>query len=248
MGATFPNGIASFRTHRDNVDDVSASDINKIQDELVAVQESLGEALNSIQVIETEIVQIDTEIDNLDSEDITDQQRDSSLLIKYNTLKDLIASLWDGKNIYVAEAYGTNRTLRKTPASRPYLPGLITFAKPASYLDPMGMFNGSGFTLKKSGFWVAQGEVHINLATTGPKSNANFGTYEASVTVNGTDWTRALDRQYPQVDEYWHDIVLRPTLMGYMPAGTRLQLRAAQSSNLNQNIATARLALYRVRG
>lgn len=241
MGATFPNGIASFKTHNDFTDPVEAADVNKIQDELVAVEEALGAALNEITIIEDEV-------SVLTSEQTTDAGIDASLVRKYESLKDLLSDLWDGQNIYAATASGSNIKVRNTPASRPYPPDLLQLSNPGTSNDPMGMWNGTGFTLKKSGFWVAHGVVNFGLAATGPGSNDNFGTYEASITQNGTEWIRGLDRRYPVVDSYWHNVVLQPTLMGWFTKGTHLTLRAAQSSNLNQNVASAHLGLYRVRG
>jgi hypothetical protein len=249
MGATFPNGIASFKQHVDLIDDVTAPDINKIQDEVVALQELVGEMATEFQVVEKEITNIDREVDNLEADNLLDTQRDTSLLVKYNTLKDMIQALWDGKNIYAAEASLSNKKLRVVESKRPYPPDLVTLNKPSSSADPMAMWNGTGFTLKKSGFWNIQGEIHVNLASIPARDRRNYGLYEASLTLNGTDWTRSLDRQYPITDDrWWHDVVLRPSLMGWLAAGTRVQLRAAQSSELTQNMASARLSLHRVRG
>lgn len=241
MGATFPNGIASFKTHNDFTDPVEANDVNQIQNEVVAIEETLGAALNEIAVIEDEVSVLTTE-------QTTDAGIDATLIRKYNTLKDLISALWDGQNIYAAATHGSNIKVNNTPAARPYPPNLLSLATPGSNGDPMGMWNGTGFTLKKDGFWVAHGSVNFGLATTGPGSNDNFGTYEASITINGSDWITAIDRRYPVVDTYWHDVVLLPTLVGWYPKGTHLTLRAAQSSNLNQNVSGAHFGIYRVRG
>jgi hypothetical protein len=252
MGATFPNGIASFTQHRDQYDDVSAADINKIQAEVVAIEETLGDALNTLTIIESEIVVLQTEIDSEEaqilSDEAADQQRDKALTKRFNNLKELVSALWEGQNIYAASTSVSNKKLVKTAKDRPYPPELVNLSKPDSNNDPMGMWNGTGFTLPKSGFWIAHGHIDINLAAIGPKNDDNFGTYEASITINGNEWTRALDRRYPVVDKTWHDVMLTPTLAGWFPKGTRLTLRAAQSSSLNQNINGGHLAVYRVRG
>jgi cell division septum initiation protein DivIVA len=205
MGATFPNGIASFKQHQDNLDAVEANDVNKIQDELVAVEEALGDALTEIQDIEDEVDELEDEVDAL-------QNKDTIIIKRFKNLKELIGSLWNGQNIYAATTSGAN------------------------------------LTIKKGGLWVAVGHVDFNLATTGPNVDKNFGTYEASVTINGQNWTRALDRDYPVVDKTWHDVVLNPVLMGWLPKGTKLTLRAAQSSDINQTVKSAHLGVYRVRG
>lgn len=241
MGATFPNGIASFKTHADNLDAVEANDVNKIQEELVAVEETLGDALTEIQLIEDEVAELEDEVDSLQNTDVV-------IIKKFRNLKELITALWNGQNVYAASTTGANHVVKNTPAQRPYPPGLVRLSKPDANNDPMGMWNGTGFTLKKSGFWVAQGQIDFALATTGPNSNHNFGTYEASVTVNGDNWTRALDRRYPVVDKTWHDVTLTPTLFGWFPKGTHITLRAAQSSDINQTINSAHLGVYRLRG
>jgi cell division septum initiation protein DivIVA len=241
MGATFPNGIASFKQHQDNLDAVEAVDVNKIQDELVAVEEALGDALTEIQDIEDEVDELEDEVDAL-------QNKDTIIIKRFKNLKELIGSLWNGQNVYAATTSGANLTVKKTAAERPFPPGLVNLSKPDASDDPMKMWNGTGFTIKKSGLWVAVGHVDFNLATTGPNVNKNFGTYEASVTINGQNWTRALDRDYPVVDKTWHDVVLNPVLMAWLPKGTKLTLRAAQSSDINQTVKSAHLGIYRVRG
>lgn len=244
MGATFPNGIAAFTTKKNMVDDVEAGDINKLQDEVVALEETLGDALTTLEILEEEVTDLASD---LAEDDSSSKSRDNSLTVKYRTLKELINDLWWGKNIYVAQAVRTNFTLRKTPSTRPYPPNLIHLNKPSGADDPAAMWNGTGFTLKKSGFWVINGIVDINLAKVGPSSNQNFGTYEGSITFNSTDWVQGLDRQYPQVDETWHNVVLNPSFTGFLAKGTKISLRAAQSSALDQNVQRARLTVHMVR-
>jgi hypothetical protein len=239
--ATFPAGIASFKTHEDRLDSVDAADINKIQDEVVATQEVLGDAVNAIEIIEEEVDVLQDEVD-----DLSDQ--DTLIIKKFKNLKELISVLWDGGNVYAASTSAAAKKVRKTDAQRPYPPDLVRMNKPDANDDPMNMWNGTGFTLRRSGFWVAVGNVDFNLETTGPNVNHNFGTYEASITINGSDWTRALDRDYPVVDKTWHDVVLNPVLAGWFPKGTKLTLRAAQSSDIDQNIKKAHLSVFRVRG
>lgn len=240
MGATFPNGIASFATHKNLLDDVEASHINKIQDEVVAIEATLGDALTTLQVIEQEITA-------LSDQEMADQAKDASLVVKYTSLKELVNSLWNGKNFYVASASKANFNITKTPWHRPYPPNLIKLNKPSAADDPSGMWNGTGFTLKKSGFYLIQGFVDVNTAHLASNDTRNFGTYEGSITFNGTDWIQGLDRQYPVVDGTWHDVVLNPTFLGWLTKGTRVTLRAAQSSAVDQTVLRARLSLFMLR-
>lgn len=45
MGAAFPLQVKSFKRHRNLLDDITAEDINAIQDEVVAIQQTLGTLL-----------------------------------------------------------------------------------------------------------------------------------------------------------------------------------------------------------
>lgn len=240
MAATFPNGIASFSSKRNLLDDVEASDINKLQDEIVAIEATLGDALTSLEILEQEVTV-------LSDEEAANQAQDASTLIKFNKLKDMIHSLWWGQNFYVANAYTNNFKILKTPPARPYPPALVKFPKPTALMDPTGMWNGTGYTLKKTGFYMIQGMIDVEIAHISGSDNRNFGTYEGSITFNGTEWIQGIDRQYPQVDKMWHNVVLNPTYLGWLNAGTRVTLRAAQSSDLDQLVTRARFSIFMLR-
>ena len=241
MGSIYPNGIFSWVDKRNLYDDVDANDINDLAHEIIAIETQLGALMNALTMVENEVDQTDADLQSLDN------NLSRTIITKFNSLKDQLNWIALGKQAYGAEATASNVNLPITPKNRPYPPNLITLDEPATGHDPMSMWNGTGFTLKTGGLWMMAGHVEISLQSTGPNDNDNFGTYEASITLNGSRWTRGLDRRYPDVDGYWHDVFLEPSCFGWFPAGTRVTLRAAQSSNLPQTISFAALSVIRLR-
>lgn len=241
MGAVYPNGVFGWTDKRNLYDDVDANDINDLAHEIIAVENQLGAIMNTLVETENEVDITDADLQYLDN------SLTKLINTKFNSLKEQLNYIAAGKQVYAAEAQTQNKSLPNTPKDRPYPPNLIKLDMPPTGWDPRGMWNGTGFTLKTGGFWLMTGHIHVGLQATGGNVTDNFGTYEGSVTLNGTRWLRGLDRQYPQSDSFWHDVVLQPTVMGWFPAGTRVTLRAAQSSNLNQTISAAHLSVVRLR-
>lgn len=154
-GSSFPNAIDSFVQHQDIYDDVEASDINKIQDAIVAIEETLGDAINTLQVVEDDVVVLTTD-------DATEQDTDTATILRFESLSIWLSALWNGLNVYAASASSTNKKFSVASSASP---DLISLDSPSTADDPTGLWNGTGFTLRQSGFWVANGQVTVNLPT-----------------------------------------------------------------------------------
>lgn len=230
MGASFPNGIASFKEHRDLLDDVEAADINKIQAEVVAIEETLGDAI-------TTLILVQQEIDDLG------ESTDAIATIRFDSLAALIQALWVSSNVIAASASVSNK---KLPASNQpiFPPSAVNLSKPDSADDPFLMWNGNGFTTIVSGFWVVEGQIIVKL---GANSPTNVGDYVGSVAANSEDYTKGLDIVHVS-DQTQDTLVLRPSFSGWLPKGTRISLLAQSFTGAQQVISNARLSLHRVRG
>lgn len=251
MSATFPNGIANFTQKQDNRDVNAAADINRLQEEVVAIQTVLGPLLTTV-----------TDISNDDAE--FSQQTTT----KFANMSSLVSWLQNGYHVRAARITGSNyavtgiNNLGKFQSTKP---SLLKLDPPSPNQDPYRMYNGQGLTLSKSGFWMLVGNVRVdvgNRTVTGDNveidyldknhqfSTRNAGAYQAALEWGG-DWTRGLDRKeiVPDGGTY-PDMFLNPVYMGWFSAGTRINLRFSQSSGFAQAVRTASLSAvwFRVPG
>lgn len=234
MTASFPNSIANFSPKRNLFDDVDAADINKIQDELVAVQVVLGALLNTVSEIESDVTELETE-------QVSDNLTEVAVQNKFASLKDQLAFLTAGKHVYAADLATTSSfaVAKTTKAAETTRPALVKFPKPPFVRDPNKMYNGTGLTARKSGFYIILGSAKYNLADSA--GAANYGMYHAAIGVND-QWSRGMDRTQPVADNIWANVFLNPIVMGYFAAGTRFTLRTGQTSQITQQCAGAHLS------
>lgn len=238
MGATFPNGIASFPTHRNLYDDVDAADINKIQEEITAIQTVLGALITEVEEIETDVIELEEEQESDDATEVVFRQR-------FQDIKRQIGYLRGGYHILAAEVTCSNKNIAKiTKNLETAKPSLLKMARPSNSHDPYRMFNGTGLTLRRSGFWILQG--HVRYDTRNSAGAANYGMYQAAIGV-GANWGRGMDRTQPVHDNIWANVFLNPIVLGYYPRGTRVTLRTSQSSAITQKVARAWLSAVHVR-
>lgn len=224
MAAIFPKGIASFTTKRNLLDDVDAEDVNRLQDEIVAIETVLGAMITR---------PADTNQD------------------EFANIADRLNFLNDGKNIVCAAATAADVGLpNRAKTNDGDIPRLIPLDQPTVSQDPFGLYDGTGFTLPSAGFWILQGHLNVALQNTGTDATArqNYGVYQAAIALNDQNWRRGADRLWNNVDTDWDNVFLSPLWMGWIPANTRITLRCSQSSALNQRITQASLSVYRVRG
>ena len=260
MTATFPNGIASFTQKQDNVDVNYAADINRLQEEIIAIEQSLGTLLNTVNDLSNEVTQIEGDIDNLSEEEQQNEAQDAlfenQTTVKFKNLGDRLNYLQNGYHIRAAAISGSNyliNPINNAPKFQSTMPTPLRLAKPSVSQDPYGMYNGWGFTLNKSGFWLMQGSVRFDVGDTRPKggggnddnanwSKKNAGAYQAALEFGG-NWTTGMDRKSIVDDSgWWPNMFLNPIVMGWFAAGTKFTLRASQSSAIKQRVSTARMA------
>lgn len=221
--AVFPNGIKQFKTHRNVLDDVDASDINAIQDEIVAVQRVLGAGIN--------------------------RDEDKRL---FASLADRIQFLEQSRNTSVFELRTADPTPRSGVTNNWAVPTLITFPNPGTSLDPGGLYNGHGITIPVSGFWRLEGFVDFQThdGHSGPHSGpaGPLSLFIAAITLNDTDWARGADavQEFTHYNSGEHHF-LRPVRAGWIEEGTRVSLRAHHSTSHSQSIAAASLSGFCVR-
>lgn len=246
MTATFPNGIASFTQKQDNVDVNFAADMNRVQDEIVAIETVLGALLNQVTDISTSVV----------VDELNDAQFEQQTTTKFNNLGDRLNWLQGGYHIRAARATAPDVAIKPINDPRKFqstMPTVVKMAKPSVSQDPYGLYNGTGFTLNKSGFWLLSGNVRIDVGdsrvtgdvSTGDNeqfSSKNKGAYQAGIEWGG-DWTKGMDRREIVPDgNYYPNMFLNPVYMGWFSAGTRVTLRVSQSSAYTQAVRTASLS------
>lgn len=130
MAAVYPNQYKSFATHRNLVEDVDASHVNNLQDEVAAIQQTLGISPHRTKVEMTtrSWASVATRLDYI--------QRGLGIPAIY-LKKD-------------ADSY------KRTSTSKTKY---ITWASPSRTLDPEGIFNGRSITANRTGFWQVFGRV-----------------------------------------------------------------------------------------
>lgn len=248
MSATFPNGIANFTPKQDNTDVNYAAHINRLQEEMVAVQTVLGPLINTI-----------TDISD-DGDEFATQTS-----TKFANVGSLISWLQNGYHVRAARASGTQYAvagINNLGKFQSTMPSLLKLDAPTINQDPYALYNGSGFTLNKSGFWLLVGNVRVNVGermVTGDTtvweytagnhafSTKNAGAYQACIEWGG-EWTHGMDRKeiVPDGGTY-PDMFLNPVVMGWFSAGTRINLRFSQSSGFAQQVARASLSAVHFR-
>jgi len=234
MAAVFPNGTKQFKIHRNLLDDVTAEDINSIQDEVVAIQNVLGEALLDIEELESDVEEI---------EEVNERQ-DETLKVyrqRFKNMKERLDYLQAGRNIYVGRLY-KQTFLIPTQNVGTTRPATIDFPKPDAEFDPNKLFNGTGLTLKVRGWWLIMGHVRYDLAFGGV--GGNDALYQAAIGVNAEE--RSYDR-YRGVENQ-HDITLNPHLISHFPRGTKINLRTSHNSSApNRRVSYAWLGAFGLR-
>lgn len=255
MGATFPNGIASFSTKRNLFDDVDASDVNRIQDEIVALQSVLGPLINEVHTIESTVEEMSATDAALAAQDAllaasgaanlaADELRESQSVQRFTDLKARLDYMQAGKHQYAFYASGGPYVLAPQVVGTSGNSSYLQFGAPGAAQDPMAMYNGYGFTLKKSGFWLIHGLVRYD--TNDGKGDKNMGIYQATVSVGGQEH-RGIDRDNPTNDQGWRNVMLNPVAFGWFGAGTQVYLTGKQTTAVNQTITSASIAGFMVR-
>jgi hypothetical protein len=132
MAAVYPHQYKTFTTHKNLVEDIDASHVNNLQDEVLAMQQTLG----------------------------INPHQDTTLKMKTNKWASVAArldSIQRGKGIPVCYMTKTSHTFKpvKTHISSAAERVPIPFPRPSATNDPEGIFNGSSVTANRTGWWIA---------------------------------------------------------------------------------------------
>lgn len=260
MAATFPNGIASFPTHRNLTDDVDASHINRIQEEIVAIQSTLGALVNEFDELESEVTVLEGEVNEVedDVEDLEgslalnaykDEQSQKWDRKQFANLKERIARIEKGHHIPVAELHAPGPFFVK-----PYktnfqntMPHRVVCKPKSAAHDPNKMYNGVGITLKKSGFWLIHGWVRYDVDYGNNDGTKNKGIYQAALEYGG-HWTTGMARiDVTDKDKIWPNVHLNAIRLQWFPAGAKITLRTSQSSEIKQRVFDAHISATLIR-
>lgn len=240
MTGTFPNGIASFTPKQDNVDVNYASDINRLQDEIVAIEQTLGALITTITDLSTEVT----------TDEQTEAEFEQQTTLKFLSLGDRLNFLQNGYHIRAAAASASDFLLSPSDIQND-LPDLLRMDQPPTAHDPYGLWNGKGLTLNKAGFWLIHGFVRFDVGDTRPYggvgdnanwNQANHGVFQASL-YDGAHWHQGADRKQVASDGgYWPNVFLNPVRMGWFNAGTKITLRASHNTSQKQHVFNANLS------
>lgn len=132
---SFPNAIRTFPTHKNFIEDVDASHINDLQNEVVAIERALG----------------------------TTPWRNQTLVNSTNTWKTVAERLdymQSRRDIPIIDLYRSAAQTFTSDQSFSAASSWVSF--PAPSLDTHGLFNGSnGIKVKRSGYYYFTGSVHF---------------------------------------------------------------------------------------
>ena len=215
--AVFPNGIKQFPTHRNVLDDVDASDINAIQDEIVAIERILGAGVNR------------------------DTER------KFDSVDSRLSWLEKGLSAPAFELTYSDRSPRSGVGNNWAVPTRVAFPAPSSTADPMGMYNGYGVTIPVSGFWRLEGFVDWQSvgSHSGPHSGTagSLALFVAGIAVNDSDWVKGSEARqewthYSSGDHHF----LTPVRSGWLEKGAQVTLRTHHSSSHQHLLAAVSLS------
>ena len=163
MSATFPRGIRTFTTKRNLLDDVDASHINDIQDEIKALEQVLG--LNPHQ---------DTSLVNTPS-------GAKAPVNQWTTVADRLKFLQRRQDIPVFSLFRDPPQTFPTSKVIPRDRHIVTFPKPSATNDTHALFNGStGVTIKRTGYYNVFGACRF------PRSSLK-GVRELTLRINNYD-------------------------------------------------------------
>jgi hypothetical protein len=137
MAAVYPKQYKSFTIHKNLVEDIDASHVNNLQDEVLAIQQTLG--LNP--------------------------HRDTSLKMHTNTWPSVSARLDAMQRgagmpvIYLTKSSDSYKAAVGVPMKT------ISWPAPGALSDPEGLFNGHSITTNRPGWWVVFGRCIWTNAT-----------------------------------------------------------------------------------
>ncbi len=232
MAAVFPNGVVSFEPPKRNLlDVVDAADINKIQDEIVALETTLGD--------------LPTRVDLLEDEQIQDNQWEDKANTNFKNIDARLAAIESGYNIPAVVAKVGRTTI---PSYDPTKfnqdePGKINLT--VSGLNTWNMQGSNGrIRLPRSGFWMFNANARYDMY-----GKSNGGLFNLAIaSVNDPNlWQKTYTREdsfaYPGLN-----VLLNATYSGWFSAGDYIYLETNQSSDQDQPLIEASLSAFWIKG
>lgn len=221
MAGVFPNGVKQFAIHRNLFDDVNAEHINAIQEEIVAIETSLGPAL--------------LDVEELFDNDVLEKKR-------FKNLRERLDWIWSGGHTHVATLF-RSQFLVATQVLGYQKPLTTNFPAPNAAADPHNMFNGVGLTSRVDGWYLIVGHGRWDLSF--GNENLNEAVYHCEVGIGPDE--KAEDRVRVSVDRKT-DIMHNPVYIGRVSKGTKINLRFGHNSPApNRQVGNARLSAVLLR-
>jgi hypothetical protein len=174
MAAVYPYQYKSFATHRNLVEDIDASHVNNLQDEVAAIQQTLGIA----------------------------PHQDTKLVMKTNKWASVGArldSIQRGKGIPACYLNKTSDSYKRTSTSPPKL---LTWPKPGSAFDPEGLYTSAGIRTNRGGWWMVTGRCKWGPDTAHQGSDRQIGLYANGHELMTEDLT-PIDDGYTHMHIAW---------------------------------------------
>lgn len=126
MAAVYPFQYKSFVAHRDLLDDVAAAHVNNLQDEVAAIQQTLGIAPH--------------------------QDKNLKMVTNsWSSVADRLDKMQRGKGIpviYLSKSSDSYKSGSGIPMKT------ISWPAPNPRNDPEGLFNGHSITANRTGWWI----------------------------------------------------------------------------------------------
>lgn len=156
MAAVYPFQYKQFVAHKNLVEDVDASHVNDLQNEVSAIEQVLG----------------------------LTPAADPTLKMKVNSWASVgarMSAIQRGQGVPAIYMYKSADTV---PSPKNGAPKFIAFPKPGPSWDPEGLFNGTGFTTQRPGWWIFMANMMWTNGT-----GANGEGYDRSIgfALNGSN-------------------------------------------------------------
>lgn len=251
--ANYPTSLKNFKTHQDLTDVIYGADMNTVQDELEAVQSTLGVYPYRFADAQAQTTDFYSEITGLPGNDtggletdvlgmlIDYAKADRSIrtnTVVYSSVSDRLDDIQRGGQTHCFEL--TARSITVSPSAGSAVdnrPKGIRFPRSTVGNDPFSMHNGIGVTLKKGGYWRFTASVIYNLQTA---VQANWtGMYNGAIDVDG-DWLKGMARFEHQSNNQL--VIMQPVREGFFDRGARVTLRTSHNAPVDHVVRLAGLA------
>jgi hypothetical protein len=249
--SVYPSQLKTFVTHKNLIDDVDANDINAIQDELEAVQFTLGRSPTRFTDAQANVTdyyaQIPTSagdaggleadvVGSISNYGQTDRGVRSDT-VDYSSVGARLDAIQRGKANHCFKLSATALDIPTSGVAIDDRPRGIRFPRPSVANDPFSLHNGIGVTIKRSAFWTFHGRTVYNLQ--GSTFAANQGQFNLTVDVDG-EWLNGMARV--EHDMANNLLIINTFREGFVDRGSRVTLRTSHNSTPTQKVRLATLS------